>query len=330
MIMKTFVTGGNGFLGSHLVDRLLERGMEVHLLVRPSSNLRWLMGKPVRFHYGDLVGDLKGLHAGVQGAEQVFHLAGVIRAREAKTYYEVNAAGTANLLEACLKVNPSVKRVVVVTSLAAHGPNQDDQPATEEEECHPLTDYGKSKRDAELITLRYLDKLPVTIVRPPAIYGPRDEQFLPFFRMVKTGFALLPGGGKKVLNIAYVHDVVAGVLLASENPRAVGELFFVGEDRNYEWEEAVGIIGRAVRGGGVIRIPVPRLVVYGMGGIAEGITRLTGRLFPLNLAYARNFLQKNWALDISKARGLLGYQSRYPLSRGAEETATWYRNEGWL
>lgn len=328
--MKVFITGANGFLGSHLVDHLIEMGAEVHALVRRSSNLQWLLAKPVHFHYGDISEDSKGLQKGIQGAEWVFHLAGAIRAREAKTYYQVNAQGTANLLEAALRSNTPLKKIVVVTSLAAHGPGLNDHPATEEDECHPITDYGKSKRDAELITLRYADRLPVTIVRPPAIYGPRDEQVFHFFRMVKKGIALLPGWGSRILNMAYVQDVVAGILLAAENPKAVGEIFFIGEDRNYDWTEAADIIGQAVCRARPLKIHLPKPLIYGAAGLAEGITRLTGSLLPLSLAYAKNFTQRNWALDISKAKRFLGFQSAYPLSRGAEETATWYRNEGWL
>lgn len=331
--MKVFVTGANGFLGSHLVDRLLEGGVEVHILVRKTSNLKWLLGKKVHYHYGD-VGQKTPFGNrfldGLQHTDLVFHVAGVVRAKDPKTYYEVNAQGTARLLEACLEACPKVKRVVVVTSLAAHGPNLDDSPATEDDECHPITDYGKSKRDAELITLRFSGRLPVTIIRPPAIYGPRDNQVFHFFQMVKRGFALLPGWGGRLVNLAYVQDVVNGLLLASENPHAVGEIFFVGENRNYDWEEVADSMGRALLKSHLIKIRVPKALVMGVGAVAELITAVTGRVLPFNLAYARNFTQANWAMDISKAKRLLGYDSQFPLSRGVEETAGWYQKEGWL
>ena len=331
-IMKVFVTGANGFLGSHLVDRLLERRDEVHLLVRKSSNLRWLLGKKVHYHYGDVAGsDLKGLRNGIEGSDVVYHVAGIIRARRARTYYEVNAQGTANLLDACLKGGTSrLKRVVVVTSLAAHGPGSDDRPMSEEEECHPLTDYGKSKREAELIALRYADRLPIAIVRPPAIYGPRDENIVHFFRMVRKGIVFLAGSGKGILNLAHVQDVVTGILLAAENPKAVGEIFFVGEDRNYDWMEAVDIFGRVVRRGRLLRIHIPTPLVLGVGAVADVIGLVIGRPLPFGLAYARNFIQKNWAIDVSKAKKVLEFQSQYSLARGVRETLDWYEREGWI
>lgn len=327
--MKALVTGANGFLGSHLVDRLLDRGDEVRVLIRKSSNLRWLMDKELQFHYGDVVGDLKGIGEGLQGIDVLFHVAGVIKALDSRTYYNVNARGTENVLETCLKVNPKIKRVVVVTSLAAHGPGKEMEPAREENECHPLTDYGRSKRDAELIALKYAHRLPVTIVRPPAIYGPRDDQILEFFRMVRWGLAFLPGFGRRVLNLCHVDDVVSGLLLAAESPIALGEIFFVGDDRNYDWAEAADTIGHVI-GRRPIKIRLPEPVVYGVAGVSEAIGKAVRRTFSINWDYAKNFLQKNWALDISKAKNLLGYRPRYSLEQGAKNTFDWYKSEKWF
>ena len=203
----SLVTGATGFLGSHLVDQLLARGHEVHVLLRKNSNLRWLIGKPVQFHYGDVEADLKGLHAGLHHADYCFHVAGVIAARRPQTYYQVNTIGTDHVLNACLQ-HPSLKRIVVVTSLAARGPRQEPGPAQETDACHPITDYGKSKRDAELVALRYQDRLPITIIRPPAIYGPRDIAVLQFFKIAKWGVFPLPAGGGRMVNMAHALDVV--------------------------------------------------------------------------------------------------------------------------
>lgn len=327
--MRVFVTGANGFLGSHLVDRLLARGDEVHVLVRKTSNLQWLLGKDVQFHYGDVIGDGKGLREGLKGADVLLHVAGILKANRPSAYYEVNAHGTANVLERCLEVRPQIRRIVVVTSLAAHGPNAGDRFATENDECHPMGDYGKSKRDQELVVLKYRDRLPVTIVRPPAIYGPRDEQILSFFRMVQWGVAFLPRDGLGILNMAHVSDVVSGILLAAEHPKAVGEIFFIGEDKNHTWREAAAAIAASLKKK-VWNVGMPAALIYGVSGVAEGLGRMLRRTFSLNLAYARNFLQRNWAMDISKAGRLLDYRPAFPLTVGAAETAAWYFQEGWL
>ncbi len=319
--MKVFVTGANGFLGSHLVDRLLERSDEVHVLIRKTSNLRWLIGKKVHFHYGDVTDESDTLVRFVNGMDIVYHVAGVIRAPRREVYHRINAMGTAHVLEACLQ-NPSLKRCVIVTSIAAHGPGVGLEPSRESDPAKPVTEYGKSKRDAELIAFRYRDRLPITIIRPPAIYGPRDDQVLQFFRMLKWGFALLPAGGRQVLNLASVHDVVKGLLLAAESPQAVGEIFFIGEDHNYDWSTAADVMGRAFRRRPVkITVPIP--VVFGVAGVSHLAGILMNRLgkMSLNLDYARNFVQKNWGLNLTKAHDLLGYRSDDSLEKGSEATA---------
>jgi nucleoside-diphosphate-sugar epimerase len=192
-----------------------------------------------------------------------------------------------------------------------------------------MGDYGKSKRDQELIALKYRERLPITIVRPPAIYGPRDEQILSFFKMVQYGVAFLPRDGRGILSMAHVSDVVSGILLAAEHPKALGEIFFIGEDKNYTWREASLAIAGALKKK-IITVRVPSALVYSVCGIADGLGRLVRRTFSLNLAYARNFLQRSWAMDISKATRLLGYRPAFPLAVGAADTAAWYFKEGWL
>ncbi len=327
--MRILVTGATGFLGSHLVDRLLEQGEEVHVLVRKTSNLRWLLGKSLHLHYGDVVGDLKGLQQAVVGMDVVYHLAGIIKSVRRLDYYEVNTQGTANLLEACLAINPGVKRVVVVTSIAAHGPSLPESPFTEEDFCQPITDYGRSKRDAELITFRFLDRLPITIVRPPAIYGPRDEQVLSFFKMVKKGLVVIPGWQKRILSMAYVQDIVSGILLAGNLPQAIGEIFNLGDGEAYSWQEIAQFVGKAFHQK-AHSLLAPSPVVYMVAGISEIIGTLTRRVYALNWDYAKNLLQKSWAVDISKAKKVLGYEPKFSLASGAQETADWYELEGWL
>jgi dihydroflavonol-4-reductase len=333
--MKSFVTGATGFLGSHLVDRLLSQGDDVHVLVRRSSNLRWLLGKKITLHYGDVADasahSLKGLREGLDGADVVYHVAGLIKTARVSQFYEVNVQGTIHVLDACLETNPNVKRVVIVTSLAARGPGRpgDDQPARETDAYHPTTDYGRSKRDAEIAALGYKDKLPIAIVRPPAIYGPRDDQILHFFRLVQKGLAVLPGGGSHFINLSHVQDIVTGLVLAGTHPQAVGEIFFIGENQNYEWSEMVHIIARAL-GKKPLLLKLPPWVFLGAGYAAEVLGKIAGRSFTFNLAQAQNFIQRNWTMDVSKAGQVLGYQSSYSLTRGAAETALWYRDEEWL
>lgn len=329
--MKVFVTGATGFLGSHLVDRLLSTGEDVHVLVRRSSNLRWLLGKKITLHYGDVVGKTKGLEEGIAGADIVYHVAGLIKARRPADLYQVNVQGTINVLETCLKVSPNIKRVVVVTSLAAHGPGPADlTPARETDECHPLTDYGRSKREAEIAAALYKDRLPIAIVRPPAIYGPRDDQIFEFFKMICKGVAAIPAiPGPSALNLAYVGDVVTGLVLAGTHPQAVGETFFIGAAENQDWSKLTQVIAGALgKKPWVLKLP-PRLFISA-GHVADVFEKILNRSLTFNLAQAQNFIQSNWGLYIGKARKVLGYEPSHSLTQGARETALWYREEEWL
>ncbi len=326
---KVFITGANGFLGSHLIDRLLEKGDEVHALVRSTSNLRWLKGKKVQFHYGDVTGDLKGLREGLHDVDIVYHVAGVIRARKKEVYYKVNVEGTENVLKSCLEICPTVSRVVIVTSIAAHGPNPGSHSMRENDACQPLTDYGKSKYEAERVAFRYQEQLPITFVRPPAIYGPRDEQILDFFKMVQKGLMLLPGREEKILNLCYVQDVVSGMILSAESPKGVGQVFFIAADQNYPWKEISQIVSQVMEKK-PITLSIPSSIVWMVATVMDAWSVVSGKTYSINRDYVKNFLQPNWAVDITKANKALGYQPAYSLEKGIRATVEWYKKEGWL
>ncbi|CUT00042.1 NAD dependent epimerase/dehydratase family protein [Candidatus Kryptonium thompsonii] len=184
--MKALVTGGTGFIGSHLVDELLNRGYEVRCIVRDTSNLKWLNGKDVEIFKGSLF-DIDFLKKAVEDVDYVYHIAGVTKGKNYQDYYRGNVETTQNLLEACLE-NQKLKKFVLASSLAAVGPGDDAIPVDETRQYNPITSYGKSKAEAEKVTLSFKDKLPITIVRPPSVYGPRDTYTFELFKYVKFGF----------------------------------------------------------------------------------------------------------------------------------------------
>ncbi len=325
---KALVTGANGFVGSHLVEGLLRRGCQVECLVRKTSNLRWLSGPDVEYVFGDIA-DKASLKGPVKEADFVFHCAGLTKARNKQEYFKANAEGARNIVEACVEENPGLKRLVHVSSQAAVGPGDDERPLNEEAPCRPITHYGESKLAGEKIVSEHRSELPITIVRPPAVYGPRDSDILGFFKVAKRGFRVSFGMGQSFLSLVYVKDLIDGMILAAESPKGVGQTYFLADDRVYSWREAFEIIGR-VLGKRTIPLRIPKSLAIFMAFLSDSFSKLLGRSTAFNVQKAKEITQRYWGLDVSKAKADLGFSPRYELERGAEETVRWYREMGWL
>ncbi len=325
--MKALVTGSNGFVGSHLVEGLLRKGYEVHCLVRRTSDLRWLKGLSVKLVYGDVTWpeSLKGAAAGV---DYVYHAAGLVKARDQQTFDSVNARGTANLLRACWKGSGRLRRFVLISSQSAGGPSPDGRPLTEESEPRPVSRYGRSKLKGELEARQWGNRLPITIVRPPVIFGLRDRGMLPFFKMVKKGIAVLVRGERHA-SFVYVKDLVAGTISAGESEVAVGQTYYIGGERGHAWREFAEAAARAA-GRRVLMVSAPKGAVTLLGAVNSVLAEITGRARMVDRQKAREILQPDWLCDISKAREQLGYSPRYSLERGLAETIRWYEKEGWV
>ncbi len=325
--MNALVTGSNGFLGSHLVEGLLAKGYDVHCLVRRTSDLRWLTGLPVRFVYGDVTLP-ESLREAVAGKDYVYHAAGILKGRSQWAFDRVNLHGTANLLKACWEYSRSLGRFVLISSQSAGGPSRNKIPATETSEPRPVSRYGRSKLKAEQEARRYLRRLPITIVRPPAIFGPRDSGMYPFFKLLKQGVVALVSG-KRCANLVYVRDVVSGAILAGEKEAAVGQTYYVAAERGCAWREFAEAAARAM-GVRPLVVSVPAAAVKAIGGWNTLTGALTGRARMLDWQKANEILQPYWLCDISKAKRELGYRPKYSLEDGLRETSNWYVKEGWI
>ena len=327
-IGKALVTGANGFVGSHLVEALLSRGYQVTCLVRKTSNLRWLSGLKVEWVYADISekGTLKNV---LKNSDFIFHVAGLTKARNREEYLKANYWGTKNLIEVCVEDNPQIRRFVYISSQAAVGPGKDGQPLDENSSCNPITDYGKSKLEGEKIVLEYSSKLPVTIIRPPAVYGPRDSDILGFFKVANKGFRILLGRGESYISLCYVEDLIEGIILASESPKAIGQIYFIADDQIYSWREAFGIIA-CVLNKKTITLRIPNAFLFTVAFISENIFRLLGKPALVNMQKVREITQKYWLCDVSKAKKELGFSPKYKLEQGARKTVRWYKEKEWL
>jgi len=322
---RALVTGGNGFLGSHLVEALVQRGYRVRCLVRKKSDLRWIEGLKVEVFLGDL-SDLDSLYGAVKRVNYIYHLAGVTKAIKPQLYYEANRDGTRNLLQACSENRERRQKFVYVSSLAAAGPSWDGTPLKETSPPRPISDYGKSKLEAEREVWRYKDMFPVTIIRPPVIYGPRDRELLEFFKIVYRGF--IPILGMK-LSMAYVKDVVEGLILAGEKEESEEKVYFLSSPGIISWQK-IGEITSEVLGVKGMRLRLPAIFPYPVAFFSQVLSYLTSVPTGINLQKAREMRQKYWLCDIAKAKEELGFHPQYSLRRGLRETIEWYKGQGWI
>lgn len=326
-MIKIFVTGSTGFIGSHLVERLIKKGYRVKCLVRKHSNNKWLKKLPVEYVYGDLF-DVEPLRKAISDVQYIYHIAGVTASRTKRGYYLGNQEATKVLLKAA-ETNSNLKRFVLAGSLSAVGPSTDGKTVNEESKLQPITTYGKSKLAAEKEVLSLQDKIPFTIVRIPAVYGPRDTATLDFFKTVNNGIIPLVGFKNKYVNILHVDDVVDGLILAGEHPDAVGKTYFIGSDKAYTWED-IGKVTQEIIHRKTIKVRIPEFIVVIVAAIYHLIDIFSKKPSVFNFEKSKDIIADAWICDILKAKNELGFQQKITLEEGVKETFKWYKEVGWI
>lgn len=326
--MKAFVTGATGFVGSHLVDLLLENGFEVSCLKRKTSSVKWLEGKQITYIEGDLFSN-DALEKAVMDVDFVFHVAGLVKAKTKEGFEKGNTLATKNLIEITARVNPKIKKFVHVSSLAVCGPNLGSEPLTEDYIPRPITTYGRTKREAEKEVLKYRDKIPVVIVRPPAIYGPRDTEILVYFKTFQGGLNSIIGFEDKYLSLLHVQDVVSGIYLAAINETKSGSIYFITSDKEYNWDE-IGRAASKVMNKKALKIRIPHFLVFTVGAITEFFYKFSKSAPTLNLEKCLDITRSGWFASNLKAKKELGFMQSFQLEEGFRDTYEWYKKNGWL
>lgn len=326
--MKILVTGGTGFIGSHLVEALLKRGDQVRCLLRKTADLKWLKGLPIEIAYGDCSDEIS-LREAVKEIEQVIHLAGITKAVKEKTYFEINALGTKNLIQACLDNNPRLRKFTYLSSQAAAGPCRNGNKKKESDQCEPISPYGQSKRMGEELALAHAQELPLLILRPCAVYGPRERDIYTFFKLVSKRVKPCLFGEDQHISLCYVDDIIQAILLGTRSQEPSGEIFFLSDGQDYRLGEVGDIMAQAM-GVNAICIRVPVWVITGMASFSEYFSKLSRKPPLLNKGKVEEVVQKNWVCDITKAKTALGFQPNISLLEGAKLTFEWYKKEKWL
>jgi nucleoside-diphosphate-sugar epimerase len=335
--MKFLVTGATGFVGSHLVKRLIKDNNDVRALVRKGRDTSKFDSR-VEIVYGDIT-DPHSLDDATRSIDIVYHSAAIVREAGVpdSLFYEVNVKGTENLLEASLR--HGVKRFIHISTGGVHGDIK-NPPASEDSQIPPhpplekggwgdLDIYQKTKIEGEKVVLSFKEKgLSVVIIRPTGVYGPGDLRLLKLFRLINRRRFFMVGDGMTLFHPVYIDDLIEGLILAGKIPEAEGEVFLIGGERYLTLNEIVRIIA------GALNVPIKRvhLPVFPVRALATTIEFIFKpmRIEPPLFRRRVDFFTKNRAFDISKAKRLLGYQPKVDIEKGVRLTIDWYRREGLL
>jgi len=333
------VTGATGFVGSNLVAHLLKQDWPVRCLIRDKLRAAPLQQLGAELSLGSLE-DQESLDRATAETDVVFHLAGRIRALSSQEFIKDNAEGTRRVAEACAaQNNPPV--MVLVSSMAAGGPSRPGTPRRESDTDQPVSDYGRSKLAAERAATALSNEVPISIIRPPIIFGPGDRSSLTIFRGVKSlRLHAVPGFRKFPVSIVYVADLCeALVRIAEGGERAVATKngssdsstgkYYIAAERTIKYGELGSLAGQAL-GYSTLVLPLPKAFFWLAGGSIEILGQIRRRPTVLGIDKIREAVATGWECSDEKLRQGLGYQPTLPLEQRFAETAAWYRQHGWL
>jgi nucleoside-diphosphate-sugar epimerase len=326
--MKVLLTGASGFVGSHILDALVTRGLSTAVLLRPTSSKQFLephLGK-IELRLGGLE-EPASLGPALDGVTHVLHCAGATKALRSADFFQINQIGTRHLVQAVNRQG-SVQRLLLVSSLAASGPASPDQPARETDPPHPVSPYGQSKLAAEQEVLQHCQTDHV-IVRPPAVYGPRDTQFLPLFKAVQAHLLPRYRGGTQALSLVFAPDLARCIVECLLQPAARGKTYFVASPEVVTATQMAQEIATQL-GTWTIPVPLPALALWLACAGAHLLAQLRRRPSLLSLSRYHELRAPGWVCSPERLRTDLGLECRTPLQTGIGQTLAWYKQHRWL
>lgn len=331
--MNISITGATGFIGSHITNELVKQGHSINVLVRHNSSLKNIDNlksekkiKVFEVNYDDL----ESIKKATLDCEIIIHCAGLLFGKNYNDLRKANVNSTVNLIES-IKDNSNFKQFIYISSLTVAGPSASlDLVKKENDHKNPITYYGRSKAEAEDFIISQREWLNYTIMRLPAVYGPRDTAIYSLFKLAKQGVASLIGFKTKYLSLIHSKDVVNGVVLSLNNKIAFKKLYFLSSDEFYSWEEVMDMLKKGFGKKRLLKLRLPHSVVFVIAFINSYASKLLGLTPIFDLDKAKDFTQKYWICSNKLIKQDLGFEQLVSLEVGIFDTIKWYKENKWL
>jgi dihydroflavonol-4-reductase len=289
--------------------------------------LKWLQGLSVDIVRGDLL-DFESLMKCLEGVDYIVHIAGVTKAKRTSEFFNGNAKATENLLRAASTMK-HLRKFCYLSSLTAVGPSSTGIPLTETAPCNPITSYAQSKLEAEIHCNRFADRIPTVIIRPPAVFGPRDTDILEMFKLVNYGFKPVIGSSEKTLSLVYAPDLAMGIIQATLDERTIGQTYNISDPTIFTFSSLIDYIATLIDRR-TINVRLPQGLMYSIAGITQFFSMFGKKPAVLNIEKARDLLQKHWICDSKKIHNHIGFQTETNIYVALKKTFLWYKENRWL
>ena len=329
MKKRVLITGASGFVGYHLIVAALASDLEVFAGLRPSSDIKHLEGLNINYTFLDYQ-DKVSLQKEIEDKKYhyIIHASGITKAKNKEEYNKVNAEYSRNLALAAVSANTMLEKFVLVSSLAALGPLNDMTDTIEDNSAaHPVTHYGESKLLAEQY-LSAIKDLPLVIIRPTAVYGPREKDIFILFQTINKGIEPHIGKFKQRMTFIYVKDL-AKIIVKSLFSDVTKKQYNVSDGNIYSrYALADGVKKSLNKRTWKLHLPV--FMVTCLAGFMEWAYRNSSVIPALNKEKMHELTAINWACSIFSVKAELGFSPEYNLETGVAETVNWYKKNKWL
>ena len=322
------VTGATGFIGSHLIDYLVGQGCTIHALVRETSDQRWLnKSGQVKIHIVDLA--QSSSISCLEKADYLFHCAGLTKAKTRDDYFCGNVYSCEVLYERCVAIGSNLKAIVHLSSLAAAGPSMRGEAAQEKNPCKPVTYYGESKLAGEKIALKYSSLLPIVIIRPPVVYGPREENFFVYLKTLSRGWNIKIGTTRRELSLVYVTDIVRAMVRAAVCYPKNEKIYYVTDGEHYLWSDisnsAMKILNVRAK-----KLVIPEVLLPLFSYFFEALAWFGSKPPLFDRQRMIDICQTSWIASPKEFFESHMFKPQYDLAKGLQETIDWGKKNNWL